>query len=307
MLEYLTDEVLQILRNNYLNTALEILQATATDIVEFAVDRALDMVTLMSLLGPIADSNTASAAAIQIMDLGIVSDTPPSTPDSALFYRGYNPSDGTYVYSPDSPGQGNQSQDQSPGDQQWEQAPIPDEIDIPPAQVPVLPKLFQNVPPEMREQYYTNVLGPNYRTIMDTDAFGDTVSLGEYLDESEDNIIIKIDAGRGPSMIFRTSRTGAKVAQPLYQCTKTNSLAGVDTSIRYVNITNLGCGAIGIANFDAISIMLHSNYQVILLRDSGVISRPLVSHAVMSGGTPVSDAHCQDGTQSNIYKVYIPY
>lgn len=170
-------------------------------------------------------------------------------------------------------------------------------------------RLYDDIPVAVRNQYYASVLGSTYRNINFTDPLGDAINVGEYLDESSDNILFKINGTNG-SMIFGSSREAAKKAKPLHECIEdmwTKARRNQVVRPRYTNLANIGCPCVGVASYDAVMTLLHSDYQVIVLRESANMSGKLISYDVLyREQNGFSDAHCQDGTQSRIYQVYMP-
>ena len=163
------------------------------------------------------------------------------------------------------------------------------------------PKLVLSA--EELEVEYVKMLGVDYRkrpifdVIMNDDTF-----IGDYIDEDTDNLVFFVDG-----LSFTGSRNSLVSTMPLYECTNENSMASF-TDGKFISLTNLGCPCVGVASYDAFKqVIINTNYQIFQLRDSKRKTKTLASHRTRYlGGLYVSDAHCQTGTASTYYELYVP-
>ena len=157
-----------------------------------------------------------------------------------------------------------------------------------------------------KESYNIDMLGEDYKSLEFTDVFGDKVKVGEFLQESPDNMVVRIqDEGR--NIWFETQKSGISSMKPLYPCREENRLGTVNEDIRYINLGRLGCPCQSVANYDAVMRIINSNLQIISLKSPNPPkkTKTLVSHEVLHDGEDwVSEAHCQDGTQATYYQTY---
>lgn len=190
----------------------------------------------------------------------------------------------------------------------------PDDSDVEDETVPSPPDAglpaHVSVPADLRNQFYALELGSHYQDQTFTDAFNDTFKVGEYFDETSDNVLLKVVGTNGWVMLFPTSREASMKVKPRYGCGPDiwhNARRRIPVEPKYVNLANIGCGCVGVANYNAVMTLLNSDLQLIVIRETPDMSDTLISHEVLyQGQTGISDAHCQEGTQSRIYQVYIP-
>jgi hypothetical protein len=158
-------------------------------------------------------------------------------------------------------------------------------------------------PPEVLEAYNISVLGSGYR---EREAFDviiqDDVKIGEYLDESPDNLVFLVG-----SDVFFSERSRVTGLMPVYECQRANSMAAFTDNV-YINVTNLGAPFVGVADYGAFkTLVINSNYQVFRLRHTGRNTGPLATYRVRHlGGSWVGDSHCQAGSDVPYYATYIP-
>jgi len=198
---------------------------------------------------------------------------------------------------------------QHPVEEQWEEVPA----EAAAALEAPLPKAKrgtadQQYTPEEIEQYYSmfnmddEVLDP---------IIYDNVKVRDYIEEQNEtggrsNIIFYIHHAGGPAEKVATNKdVVCGELRLMYECSKVDSMAAF-TENKYVNLRNYGAAG-GVANAEAFArVVCGSNLQIFVLRRTEKITNTLASHAARYGGSRVSDAHCQDGTQEPYYQLYVP-
>jgi hypothetical protein len=150
-----------------------------------------------------------------------------------------------------------------------------------------------NFPPETLDTYYKSVLGDDYlaKEVFDT-IIQTEVKIGEYLQGDPDNIIFQVAEG----MEFTSSRSQIQKVLPLYECT--DSMSSFSENV-YISLTDMGCPCIGVANYDALKMLIRSNYQIFQLRNTKRKTGTLVRYS--KGYT-----HCQSGSEMDYYATFIP-
>jgi hypothetical protein len=166
------------------------------------------------------------------------------------------------------------------------------------------------------DAYYKSVLGDDYLEQEIFDTIGQKgVIIGEYLDEDSDNLIFQVKGKSSEKMVFASSRSLVQRMLPLYECTEAGSMSSFTGNV-YISLTNIGCPCVGVANYDALKMLIRSNCQIFQLRavtevKEGLITEvytgPLASHRVRYlDGMYVSDSHCQRGSEMAYYATFIP-
>lgn len=154
---------------------------------------------------------------------------------------------------------------------------------------------------EVRHEYYSSLLGPEYRSIpvYDYQIMEDT-DVGTYIDEDEDNIVFIIKGEDGVKTAFVSLRSEVRKQMAMYDCDMEDNV--------YINLANLGYQGTGMADYDAVkAAILYSNYQIILMQYSGHNTGKLITHEIRYfEDTGVGGFHCQEGTQAPYYQTYIP-
>lgn len=158
---------------------------------------------------------------------------------------------------------------------------------------------LREVDADTREAYYVSALGAKYRDIKFFDAImqGDT-TIGAHIDEDLDNILFVIKDATGNKTPFATLRSQVQKQLAVYDCD--------DNGKKYINMTNLG--AFGMASYDAIkTVVIHSNYQIFLLQNSGKKTGKLVTHEIRHfQDNIIGGFHCQEGTQTDYFQIHVP-
>jgi hypothetical protein len=161
--------------------------------------------------------------------------------------------------------------------------------------------------PKTLEAHNVALLGADYRTREVFDVITqDDVKIGDYLDESPDNIVFVLKK-RGGSDIFFSERRRVATLLPVYECVNAESMAAFTDNV-YINVTNLGAPFVGVADYRAFKThVMNTNYQVFMLRHSGRNTGPLVTYRVRHlRGNWVGDSHCQTGSDVPYYATFIP-
>jgi hypothetical protein len=158
------------------------------------------------------------------------------------------------------------------------------------------------------DTYYKSVLGDDYleQKFRDTICHDEEeVIIGEYLQDS-DNIIFQVKGESSEKMMFASRRSQVQRMLPLYECTVADSMSSFTGNV-YISLANMGCPCVGVANYDALKMLIRSNCQIFQLRATGVIKGPVASHRVRYlGGMHVNDSHCQSGSEMYYYATFIP-
>lgn len=154
---------------------------------------------------------------------------------------------------------------------------------------------------DTRHTYYTEALGPDYRDIPVHDyiKLADT-TVGVYIDANPDHIVFMIKDADGKKTAFVSLRSQVREHMAVYDCD--------DDGKKYISLANLGYHGTGMASYDAVkTVVIHSNYQVFLLRRSEQNTGKLITHEIRDfEDDVVGGFHCQDGTQAPYYQIHVP-
>jgi hypothetical protein len=155
-----------------------------------------------------------------------------------------------------------------------------------------------------KEEYYTMLLGKDYKDIMFFDTImQEDIKLGDYIAEDLDNIVFIIDKIK----LFSTSRAHVNTVLAHYECGEPDSMDEM-LNDKLLSLSPLGCPCVGMIKYDAAKhIIVDSNFQIFALKNTKKQSKTLVSHeARYIANDYTSDAHCQSGSEKGLYQLFSP-
>lgn len=155
------------------------------------------------------------------------------------------------------------------------------------------------------QKHYVEEYGKDYKKITFTDMFGDEMVMGKLLKKS-DNLMVRVVGLKGEPMWFATSLKAVIDLDPMYICARKESRSSVNRNLPYIQLSAMGCPCRGVCAKHGISILLATGTQIITVAETPGRTKWLISHEVLEGGSVVSDAHCQEGTQQTIYGIFMP-
>jgi hypothetical protein len=161
--------------------------------------------------------------------------------------------------------------------------------------------------------YYTAML-PEWTDITVFDVIDQNdVNIKTYITDP-DNIVFVVAGRKGaPRRIFASTRDQVEKTLAVYECEEEYSMRRV-----FLPLNHIGAPFLGVVDYDLTKIVVAgTNYQLFFLRplpdetcrttELRPQSARLISHAVKHlRHSGVSDAHCQDGTERDIYQIHVP-
>jgi hypothetical protein len=159
-----------------------------------------------------------------------------------------------------------------------------------------------NVDEATLNAYYQNQLGDNWRQMEVNDFINGETTIGDYIDEDNNNIIIVIDGI--PTAAITREQADNNLA--MHECTHVNSMREF-TGVRYLNLGNISTYAAAVLYYPFKVLVNNTNYQIFFFRKTNRMTNTLASHAVRKlEGPVVSSSHCQEDTELPYYETLIP-
>lgn len=156
------------------------------------------------------------------------------------------------------------------------------------------------------------ILGHNWENTKVFDTINqEDVPIGDFIDEDYDHIVFMMQKdGDTPKPFFATRRSLILQNTPRYQCTHRNSAREFDENEVYLSLAGMGCPCVAAVRYIAMITMLSTSYQIFVLRppeSPPMRTKTLMSHEVRYfSATHIGNPHCQDGTELDIYSIYVP-